>query len=166
MKGSVTDLPVIIIMLIVGAVSIFIIYMVLGAVSAAWTANLPTDIAGIAESQGVLDKGLAALQVFDYMFLVYAFGLGAVVIASGFFIDSHPALFALSALFYLPCVIVVAAQMSNVFYELANTETFLAVSETFPMITYFMMNLPLFILIIGALIAVAVHAKEGGGTSL
>jgi hypothetical protein len=163
MKGSVTDLPILIALIFSGAITIFIVYLVLGAVATAWPAAGP----GYAQSKYVLDQGLAALGLFDNMFLLYAFGMGMVVIISGFFIDSHPGLFVFSVFLYLPIVIVTSAQITNAFYAIATTSTFTAIAETFPLTTLLILNLPLFILVIGILTAIVVHGKtSGGGTGI
>lgn len=159
MKGSVTDLPIIVVVLFGGALAIFVAYLVLSSLITAW----PVGLAGSTQSLYVMNAGLAALTVFDTMFLLYAFGMGMVVIVSGFFIDSHPGLFVFSVLLYLPIVIVTSAQISNAFYAIASSSTFVSISNTFPLISTLILNLPLFVLAIGILTAIVVHGKQSGG---
>lgn len=159
MKGSITDFPVIMALLLSGALSIFLVYYVLSAMSSAW----PVALTG-AESAYVLTTGLAAFTVFDYMFIFLAVGLGLFTVVSGFFIDSHPIFFAFSVLLLLPIVILTSAQITNVFNEIAISADMVAVSNQFPYIVLFMRNLPLFFLVMGILVAIAVHGKPGGGS--
>jgi len=155
MKGSLLDLPIVIVLLFAGAITIFIVFLILSSVNSAW------PVAG--ESKTVLQAGVDVFSVFDYMFLFFATGLGVFVIISGFMIDSHPVLFVFSALFLLPICIFLAAQVANVFNEFATTSAFLPVANEFPYMMVFMRALPIFCLVIGILTAIAVHAKPSGG---
>lgn len=159
MKGSITDFPVIMALLLSGSLTIFIVYYVLNAFYAAW----PAAIAG-PESVYVLTTGIAAFSVFDYMFVFLAVGLGMFSVVSGFFIDSHPIFFAFSVLLLLPIVILTSAQITNVFNEIAMSPQIVATANQFPYIVLFMRNLPLFFLVMGILVAIAVHGKPGGGS--
>lgn len=157
MKGTLTDLPIIMVLLFGGALTIFITYFVLGEIFAVF----PTDVT---QSTQIFQKGIDAFTVFDQMFLVFAIGVSMFTVISAFFIDSHPVFFIFSALLMLPIIIFGSAQVTNVFYEFATTSTFTSVSNTFPYITTFMTHLPLFFLIIGILTAVVMHAKPSGAS--
>lgn len=151
------DLPVILAVLFGGALTIFVVYFIIMSLSNAWPA------AAGPESAAILSKGVVALQTFDYMFVIFAVGLGMVTIISGFFIDSHPAFFAFSALLLIPIIILTSAQITNAFDAVASSTFMIPVSNQFPYIVMFMRNLPLFCLIIGIVTAVVTHGKPGGG---
>lgn len=155
MKGSLLDLPIILVLVFAGAITIFIVFLVLSAVNSAW------PVSGV--SKDMLQAGVNAFSVFDYMLLFFGIGLGAFTIISGFLIDSHPMLFVFSAVILLPISIFLAAQITNVFNEFASTAAFVPVANEFPYVMVFMRSLPIFCLIIGILTAIAVHAKPGGG---
>jgi len=157
MRGSITDFPVIMALLLSGGISIFLVYLILTAISGAWPA------AAGAESAAVLNAGISAFSVFDYMFVFFAVGLGAFTIISGFFINSHPVFFVFSALFLLPVCILTSAQITNAFDAFITADAIVAVANEFPYIVTLMRNLPLFFLVIGIMVAIAVHAKPGGG---
>lgn len=154
MKGSILDLPVISAMLLGSALVIFIVYLVLTNFFAAWPA------AGA--SYDILEKGVEAFGMFDYMFLFFATGLSAFSIISAFFVNSKPIFFVFSV-FMLALVILVSALVANVFYEFATSSTFSSVAIAFPYITLFMSNLPLFSLAVGLVVAIVMHGKPTGG---
>lgn len=155
MKGSLLDMPVIMALLLSGAISIFVVYFILSAISANWI----TDVTGATESKAILTTGITAVTMFDQGFIILAVGLGCFSIVSAFFIDNMPGLYILSVLLLLPIILVTSAQISNAFYAFATSEPFIAVGNTFPMISYLMINLPLFMLGISMLVAIVIHGK-------
>lgn len=158
MKGSLVDIPFICVMLLVGAITIFIVFLIVSTISSAW------PIAG--ESKTILSAGVNSFLTFDYMLVFFGIGLGIFTIISGFMIDSHPILFVFSALILLPISIFLAAQITNIFNEIAITDAFTPVANQFPYTMIFMRSLPLFCLAIGIMTAIAVHGKPGGGSGI
>lgn len=154
MKGSMLDLPIIMALLLGGALSIFIVYLILINFQAAW------PVAGVSADN--LSTAMSGFRTFDYMFILFAVGLSGFSIMSAFFIRSHPIFFVFSAIFLLPLSILLSAQATNVFDAVATTEPFVPVSNAFPYIFMFMHNLPSFCLITGLLIAIALYAKPVG----
>ena len=155
-KGSLMDLPFVLVMLLSGALTIFVVYLVISSIYAAWPASMVT-------SRGILQRGLEMFTIFDYMFLVFAVSLGMFTVVAAFFVESHPIFFIFSFIIMLPIVILTSAQITNVFDAFATSTVFTAVSNQFPMIVIFMRNLPLFMLSLGSILAILMYAKPGGG---
>lgn len=154
MKGSLLDLPVMLALLLAAGITIYLSYYVLSAISAAWP--VPGD------SQTVLDDTVTTFQVFDQMFVFFAVGLGAFVIISGFYIQTHPVFFFFGAIILIPVVVMTSAQISNAFYSFAITPEISTVTTQFPLTYTFIMNLPLFMLVIGVFVAIVMYGKPGG----
>jgi hypothetical protein len=157
MKGSILDLPIILVILLVGAITVFLVYYVLTAVYSVW----PSTTAAELQSKQLMARGIEAYTIFDQMIVVLSVGLGMFSVMSGFLIDSHPMFFIITALLLLPIIIYTSAVMTNVFDMFATTDAMISVSNTFPYTVILMRNLPLFSLILGAFIAIATHAKSG-----
>jgi len=155
MKGSMLDLPVIISLLLGGAMTILLVFFVVSEI----TNNFP---ATETDALYVLQKGVSAVNVFDYMFVFFAVGLGMFSVISAFFIDSHPIFFILSVIILIPIVILTSAQMTNAFDAFISTSVFSSVANSFPYTVLLMRNLPLFCLILGILVAIVMHGKSGG----
>ena len=143
-------------LLLSGAITIFIVYMIISTFASAWPAEAGE------ESAQIFNKGKSALLTFDYMFLYYIFGLSAFCIISAFFIESNPVFFVFSAI--LTAInIFISSIYVNVFDVFAHTDAFIGVANQFPFITSIMYNLPLFSLCLSLLIAIVIHGKPGGG---
>ena len=156
MKGSMTDMPIQMALFLSGVMTIFIVYLVLTSIANAWTFG--------GESKAILDTGVSAFGVFDYMFLFFAFGLGAFSIVSAFYINTNPVFFIFSIIL-MAIMVTISANVTNIFDAFATSSVFEPIAANFPYITTFMRNLPLFFLVIGIIIAVVMHAKPniGGG---
>lgn len=157
MKGSMLDLPIILGLLLGGALTIFIVYFVLDAINTAWPM---ADV-----SKTIIQTGVNSFSQFDYMFLFFAVGLCMFSVVSAFFVNSHPVFFIFSMIL-LGIIVMVSAMVTNVFYEFATTSQFSSVALSFPFITTFMLYLPVICLVVGLLIAVVLHAKPPGGARL
>jgi hypothetical protein len=155
MRGSLLDVPIIGVILLSGAITIFVVVLMLNAINNAW------PVAG--ESKAVLTAGVNSFRTFDYMFVIVAVGLGCFSIISAFFIKSHPAFYIISAILLIPVTVLGAAQITNVFMEFASSGVMVATANAFPYIVTFMQNFPTFCLVISILIAIAMYAKPESG---
>lgn len=155
MRGSLMDVPIIGVMLLSGVIAIFVVYLMLNAINGAW------PVAD--QSKTVLESGIDAFRVFDYMFIFTAVGMGCFSIISAFFVRSHPAFYIFSALLLVPVNIVAGAQFTNVFMEFAASSVMMATANDFPYIITFFMNFPVYCLVISMLICVAMYAKPESG---
>ncbi len=152
MKGSILDLVFVMCILLCMSVSVFIGFTILNQF----------DTAGVFDSYGpeaeaVIDEGMQAMGVFDEGFMFVAIGLSVVVIIFAFMINTHPALFVFTW-GALVLVIFISAILGNVFYEVAHNASFAGALAEYDMIVFFFANIPTFALLIGAVIAIAMHA--------
>ncbi|GAI36242.1 unnamed protein product, partial [marine sediment metagenome] len=74
------DLPFVLVVLLSGALTIFVVYLVISSIYAAWPASMTT-------SRAILGRGLEVFGIFDYMFLVFAVSLGMFTVVAAFFVD-------------------------------------------------------------------------------
>ena len=153
-KASMMDLPVILAMLFILAVSIFISVQVLGEFDEAW------DYGGT--GQEIINEGKQAMYVFDYMFVFLAVGLSVTTLIAAFMVNSHPVFYFFSTVL-LGIITVVAAQITNAFDKFATTSAFGGIANDFPMLLTFIRNFPLFILVSGILIAVVMYGRPATG---
>lgn len=155
MKGSILDLPYIIAVLFFLAVSIFVSYELLYAI----------DQEGVFDeynqSAEILDEGLAAMSLFDTGFVMLAMGLGIAVIITAFMINTHPAFFVLSWMM-LVIVIFISAMLVNAFDQVASASQLATSTAQFPLLIELFMNMPLFCLVIGTMVALAMYGKGTG----
>lgn len=150
MKGTILDLPVTMAMMLSGAFTILIVALVLVNFQSAWTFG--------GEAKTVIDKGVAAFGIFDQVFIVYAVGLGLFSVISAFYVNSHPVAYIFSMVM-LGIVVMVSAMVSNAFDIFANNLALAPVIGDYTYIVLLMRNLPLFFLVLGLMIAVAMHGK-------
>lgn len=156
-KGTLLDLPVSLALLLSGAMTIFIVFLVLINFQSAWTFG--------GESKVIIDTGVEAFTVFDSMFIVFAIGLGLFSVISAFYVDAHPITFIFSMIL-LGIIVMVSAMITNAFDLFATNVIMESVVGEFTYIILFMRNLPLIFFILGLMIAIALHGKprgQGGG---
>jgi len=110
--------------------------------------------------QNVFAKSLLAMKTFDTIFMFLIIGLFIGLIVSSFMIQSHPIFFIINVL-VLSIVLLIAAQLSNVFEAVViNTTAFNATAQAYyPKIIYAMANFPYILLLGGALALIALFAK-------
>lgn len=153
-KGSMSDLPFIIVVLFILGISVFVTVKFLGAYDDAWTYG------GV--GQEIIDQGKSAMYTFDYMFVFLAIGLSATTLIGAFMIRSHPIFYVFSTIL-LGIMVLVSGQITNAFDKFVTSSAFSSIANSFPMMVTFMRNLPLFILISGILIAAVMYGRPQGG---
>lgn len=156
MKGSIQDLPLILVVMLSSGITVMVVYLLLSQFYAAWPMT--------GESLTILETGVETMQVFDYMFLFFAVSLSLVSIISAFFIKTKPIFFIFSIIL-LVVVIAVSTVVTNVFDKFITTDTFLPIANNFPYTVIIMRNLPLFCLVVGIVISVVMYGKPTGGTA-
>jgi hypothetical protein len=104
-------------------------------------------------------SGFSAITALDnaIIFVVIALFLFAVV--SSFFIRTHPVVF-VGAIGALIIAVILAVSFSNVYDEMASASSFDTFEDDFSKIPYILNNFPLFVLIMGGMIILAIYAKE------
>lgn len=150
MKGSILDIPFILAMISAGVVTVFISAIILVSLSNAWPFG--------GDSATILAAGVEAIYIFDQMIIVYAVGVSLFSIISAFFVRSHPAFFVFSMIL-LSLTIFFSAQIANAINAFMVAAPFAAIVNNFPMTLTLVRNFPVFSLIIGALIALALYSK-------
>jgi hypothetical protein len=110
--------------------------------------------------QNIFAKSLVAMKTFDTIFMFVIIGLFIGLIVSSFMIQSHPIFFIVNVI-VLAIVLLIAAQLSNVFDAVVlNTTQFNATAQAYyPKIIYAMANFPYILLLGGALALIALFAK-------
>ena len=113
-----------------------------------------------------IDSGKNAIGVFDYGLAFILFGTMAFVLLAASLIDTHPALFPMG-LIILMIIIIAAVAVSNANYELSRSEQMSDAADALPMLVYVMDNLPLILIVYGAILLIVLYGKLslGGGMS-
>lgn len=116
------------------------------------------------QSREITTSAGAALEHSDYMVLIIFFGLALGVIISAFWVQTHPAFFFMSLLL-LVIAIFIAPSISNAYMTFENDSVMGTTAASFPMSSYIMEYLPLFIAIIGTITLIVLYMKSpaGGG---
>lgn len=156
-KGSVfADGIFLIMVLFVFATMAIIGYTVFERVNAD-TKNTFTDYEGV--SSNAFEKADTAIKSLDYMFIFLIVGLSIASIISVFMIKTHPIFFFVSVLILI-VVLVIAAQFSNIFYDISQHEDVVNATDNFTIIPKTMEKLPLYILIISILTIIFLYGKS------
>lgn len=147
MKGSLLDVIFIPVVLLALSAMIIVGALVLDGMGSA----LPT------EAQPFIAQGEAAMQTFDYTFVIIAAALGIGSIALGFMYPSHPIFFVVGLIMMVISAITTPA-VSNAFGTLVSSDAIASTAANYPIMTWFMENsLVLFALIIGAVLMIAMY---------
>lgn len=158
MKGSMLDIPVILILLMTGIITVIVVALVVGSINDAWPM---AD-----ESKDILEAGVSSIYLFDYGVLLLAVGASLFSIISAYYVRSHPIFFIFSMIM-LSIVIMFSAVVTNVLYAFVTATPIVVIANSFPYSVILITNLPLFSLIVGILIAIAMYGKSddqpGGG---
>lgn len=158
-KGSILDLPLI-------AVAVFMIAIVvlLSNVIITEFKNETADYtspSGNVINQTILEKGEIALSTFDYAMILITIGLGLATIIFGFYIKTHPVMFAFS-LILLIFFVIITSFFTNAFMEFVSVDPLDTQIDNFPFMYTLFENLPLIMTVIGIITAIAMYAKSGG----
>jgi hypothetical protein len=100
--------------------------------------------------------------MFDYIFVIVAFGLSLAAIAMAFLVRSHPAFF-IATWLALVFTVFFGIIFGNLYYAFATSEAMVSAANQFPLIYTIFSNLPTFALVVSATIAIVIHAKSYGG---
>ena len=158
MKGSMLDLPVIVIGLFLFSIVILISGTIIDEFQTA-TANITTS-SGNSINQTLISKGETALQSLDYMIMFAVIGLGIASIIFAFFIRSHPVFFVISIILLIFFALL-SSFFTNSFVEFVEVDPIDVKINDYPLMYSVMTNLPIIITAIGILIAIALYAKSG-----
>lgn len=113
---------------------------------------------GYNASSDLMDMGTNLINGFDYLFMFCFFMLWIFLLVSVFFIDSHPVFIGLG-IFVLLIILFISVLFGDVFTQITTNTIFSDEAETFTLISFFMENIVLLILGMGATVLVALYAK-------
>ena len=158
MKGSMLDMIFIPVAIFAVAIGIFVAAVLLSDLS---TISIFTDTpAGI----NALAQGTAAVNTFNWGFLIIAFGLGIGAVAYGFLYPSHP-IFIVLGIVMLVLSMVTTPIISNAFGTFVSESSMSAVAGDFPLIVWLMGDtLPIFIAVFGFMLLIAMYSRARSGT--
>jgi len=120
-----------------------------------------TDVGGRFDSDVstyAIDQGQATLLNFDNLFVFILVGLLIATIVGAYFIQTNPIIFWISLMLLL-VFLTIAAIFTNVFEEITTTPELAETASNFTIINLVMGHLPLTLLVIFSLIAIALYAK-------
>ncbi len=154
-KGSLLDLPYVLVILVVIGLVIMFSYFILKEFRDNTSDQLTSPHAQLA-----LNEGLNTLKLFDFFFIMILVGATIGVVIGAFYINSHPAFFWIAVLVLVICGLL-GAILSNVFDEVTSDDKLGNTTEEFKIIPYVEGKLPSYVIIIGFLLLVILYAKSG-----
>lgn len=154
MKGSMLDLVVIIPVVFAVAVAVLFSSYILGEIDSQF------DQVRTETFNDTMDDAQTTLLNFDYSMIFLVVGLCVAVVIGAFMINTHPIFFFFS---FLMLVIfeILSVVFSNLFGEIIKDTNMATTAANFPLISGLMENLPLFTLLFGAMIAIAMYTRGG-----
>lgn len=162
MKGTVLDLFVLMLVLMIFSLSSIFGYYLLTQYK---DTTMQYAAINTTPSQGILDSGLATLGYMDETAVFVLLGLSLSIIIGGFYLNLHPVVMGMS-IFILVFVLLVSGILSNTMLEFFNVDTLSETVSHFPTTRFLWNNMPMIILAIGAILIIVMHARpsnEGGG---
>ncbi|MEM5853890.1 MAG: hypothetical protein QW228_05975 [Candidatus Aenigmatarchaeota archaeon] len=155
MKGTVSDLLIIMLVVLILATTFGILYFISQKLNEGMSSVLPNYAL---EKQEKATIGLGIL--FNSLpFLTIILGITSIILA--FQIPAHP-IFAPISIFILALYILLSTVFSNIFYNLGSNTILTSVFNQFPLVVYIMQYLPYVIAILGVLIIIVQYSKVGG----
>lgn len=103
-----------------------------------------------------------AVESYDYILLIFYFGLFLAVIISAMFIQSHP-MFFFASLLLLVISVFLAAPFANAYLSFKDDPSLSTEIASLTMSGYILEYLPLFIAVMGVIVIVALYVKISGG---
>lgn len=158
--NMVLDSLMVLIAIVIFSLMVFFGYQIFGDMNTEIQAD--ADLSSDAKdlSTSLLDKYPA---FFDGAFVFLLLLLWGLIIVASFMVDSHPIFFIFAVLLFL-FVMYIGAEMSNMFNDITTDDDLNAYRASFPMITWIMEHLLLFIGVIGVSVALVLYGKSRAGT--
>lgn len=147
------------VILLVLGIGVFLSYTIITALSTsdAFTNN-PTSVQVVANAT-------TAVSMFDYGFLIIAFGFGMAMVAYGWLYPSHP-IFIVVGIVMLSLSMITTAAISNVFSHFSTASQMTTTAASFPFIGWLMGDtLPVFMAVFGFLLLIAMYSRLRSGTA-
>lgn len=152
MKGSMLDIIIAGIALTALAIGILVASTVMTSVQTSLNPMMP------AISQDVLTQGVNAVNTFNYGFVIIMFGMGIAGVIFAWLVPTHPIFVILSIIMLLISVVILPI-FSNAFETFSTNPSMSSATANFPVMTYFMNNLPLIEVIFGALTMIVMYTR-------
>lgn len=157
------DIVIVIALVFTISVATMLSHTVLSSIKANVTTNATTGAAVINTTP--MTKGLEGLQVINIGIIIIFIGAAISIIAWAYFVNAHP-LFWVGGFIMLMVVIIVAAQLSNVWDTIYNNPALAGSSGSFSTMSGLLGNLPVWVLFLGAILAVVLFGKARGGGAI
>lgn len=161
-KGTILDIPIILIMVTLIAFVVLLVAYILGAFNTAITENpeLGLNVSYVSQVQ-------TGVNVFDGMFIVLVAGLFLATIIGAFVVRTHPVFFVMS-LFLLVFFVILGVIFTDVFYEFATAPALVDTANDFPIMIQILSNWPSILGVFGIVVIIVLYAKlrsqDQGGT--
>jgi len=154
------------VMVMIFAIAIFIIILAYAYSQVEPRINTALESAHEVEASSnvtqVLSQSSTALTRINVLFPLLIVGLFGFVFISAFFIKSHPAFFFIG-LIILGVALILAAVFSNVYKNITENETFADTEDDYNILTLFIENMPLIILLVFIAMGVIMWVRGTGG---
>lgn len=153
MKGSLQDMPLIAIILVMTALTIFVTYIMITAFFDA------APIQAVPEAAAMESYGISGLVILGNAFLYIFITFGIISAIASYYTETHPVFFVFSIIIFAICVMIVGI-FSDLFTELASSQALLPMAAEFVIMTQTMTNLTNLSIILGCIIVMALYAKR------
>lgn len=152
MKGSIFD---IIFVLFMGMMAVFAILLIFIFLSNFNTTFQTLDV--VSQSKTAIASGVTGFLMWDQALVFLIGGLMVASLIGAALLKTHPLFFVLT-LMGLILALVIGSQVANIFLEIMGAAQIAPYSNQFPLILTFYQNMPVFMLIYGAILLVVMFA--------
>lgn len=155
---AVSDIFSILLIALALGIVILVAFTVLDQIDDKLIEKLPAG----ADNINTVTTGFRNVMDSVFTFIVIGSGVGAIVLA--FMTESHP-VFAFIGIVLVGIALLIAPTFSNVFETIGQKDIMSTAYDAFPMQKAIMENLPVYILVIGLMIAIVTYGKIKSGMS-
>lgn len=160
-KGSVLDILMILIGLLILSIGLPIVYYAFNEIEP----DMVTEFneSGHNVSRDIIDERHSTFPgIWDAAIVFFFFALWASSLIGAFFLDTHPIFFIISVFMLIP-ILFAAIVLNNFYIETAAITDLLFIESSYPMSYYLMSNSFVIMIFVGCSILVALYAKVRNG---
>lgn len=170
-RGDVTTILFILVFLFIASMGSLIFHYTWSKLGDAVQPAFNSSTANVSNASGkiniVMEKTTAATNMLDYVFLVIFIGSTIGIIVTSFLIQTHPAFF-IFFIIVMSITVILAVVFSNTYETLEEKSIFNETISKFPMTSFIMDNLPVWIIAMTGVSILVIFAKsrykeESGG---
>jgi len=154
MKGSILDVIVIPVVAFTLIISVIFTYTFLADFQTAASGALP------AQAQAAVQAGINQYLFWDQAIIILIGGLFAVTLVAAAMVNAHPIFFVGSVLLLIGFIFI-GSTLTNIFIEIVSQSEIAATANLFPLSIQFFQNLPLFLTLMTAAVAVVMFSFGG-----